>query len=94
MPAPPRPDDALARAVALLEAGDWPAAHAIVQGDPTDLAAWLHGLVHTLEGDLDNARYWYRRARRAFPGPTAVDRELALARQALETGASRGGEAG
>lgn len=26
------------------------------------LAAWLHGIVHTLEGDLDNARYWYHRA--------------------------------
>ena len=40
----------------------------------SELAAWLHGIVHTLEGDLENARYWYRRARRAFPGPEAVRR--------------------
>ncbi|MGH7316277.1 MAG: hypothetical protein ACREJS_08465, partial [Candidatus Rokuibacteriota bacterium] len=42
----------------------------------------LHGIVHTLEGDLDNARYWYRRTTREFPGPDAVKREIAAARLA------------
>jgi hypothetical protein len=46
----------LARAVALLEAGDWQQAHTIVQQDDSSLAAWLHGIVHTLEGDLDTSR--------------------------------------
>ena len=73
----------LARAVELLEAGDWQAAHEIVQKDTSELAAWLHGLVHTLEGDLGNARYWYRKAGRAFPGPDAVREEIAAARQRL-----------
>ena len=73
----------LNRALALLEARDWQAAHEIVQKDESDLAAWLHGIVHTLEGDLDNARYWYRRVRRAFPGPEAVAAEIARARRAL-----------
>jgi hypothetical protein len=73
----------LARAVALLEAGDWQQAHTIVQQDDSSLAAWLHGIVHTLEGDLDNARYWYRKAARDFPGPGAVSAELAAARHAL-----------
>jgi len=36
-------------------------------------------LLHTLEGDLDNARYWYRRTTREFPGPAAVQREIAAA---------------
>jgi hypothetical protein len=36
--------------------------------------------VHTLEGDLDNARYWYRQADRAFRGPQAVSEEIAAAR--------------
>lgn len=76
--------DALARAVALLEAGDWQQAHTIVQDEEGALAAWLHGIVHTLEGDLDNARYWYRRADRAFPGPSAVRAEITAARRALE----------
>ena len=52
----------------------------------TALAAWLHGIVHTLEGDLDNARYWYTRAGRPFAGPGAVRDELAAARQALGAG--------
>jgi Tfp pilus assembly protein PilF len=73
----------LARAVALLEAGDWQQAHTIVQEDKSVLAAWLHGIVHTLEGDLDNARYWYRKAEREFPGAGAVAQELAAARSSL-----------
>ena len=75
--------EALARAVALLESGDWRQAHTIVQDEAGTLAAWLHGIVHTLEGDLDNARYWYRRAERPFPGRGAVQAEIAAARGAL-----------
>ncbi|HXD98504.1 MAG TPA: hypothetical protein VN646_18285 [Candidatus Acidoferrum sp.] len=73
----------LARAVELLEAGSWQQAHEIVQGDESTLAAWLHGIVHTLEGDLDNARYWYRKADRVFRGSEAVQEELAAARRSL-----------
>jgi hypothetical protein len=77
------PEPALARAVDLLDAGDWQEAHEIVQNDTSVLAAWMHGIVHTLEGDLDNARYWYRRAKREFPGPEAVKEEIAAARRGL-----------
>jgi hypothetical protein len=73
----------LARAVELLETGAWQQAHTIVQDDTSALAAWLHGIVHTLEGDLDNARYWYRKADRVFRGPDAVAEELAAARRSL-----------
>ena len=76
-------DDALSRALDLLDRGDWQAAHAIVQNESSTLAAWLHGIVHTLEGDLDNAQYWYRRAERAFPGAGAIQEELGAARRAL-----------
>ncbi len=74
----------LARAVDHLAAGDWQQAHTIVQAEDSTLAAWLHGIVHTLEGDLDNARYWYRKAHRKFPGADAVTAELAAARAALD----------
>ena len=67
----------LARALDLLADGRWQPAHEIVQKEESALAAWLHGIVHTLEGDLDNARYWYRRAKREFPGGAAVQREIA-----------------
>jgi hypothetical protein len=76
--------ESLARAVELLAAGAWEPAHAIVQQETSVLAAWLHGIAHTLEGDLDNARYWYRRAERAFPGPDAVQTELAAARKTVQ----------
>jgi hypothetical protein len=82
----------LQRAVELLTAGDWKAAHEIVQQDSSSLAAWLHGIVHTLEGDLDNARYWYGQAGRTFRGREAVRDEIAAAQQAASSGRGiRGG---
>lgn len=83
-------DAALARAVDHLAAGDWQQAHTIVQKDESTLAAWLHGIVHTIEGDLDNARYWYRKARREFPGAEAVAGEITAARAALAASSSPG----
>jgi len=65
----------------LLEAGNWQAAHEIVQKESSTLAAWLHGIVHLLEGDLDNARGWYEKAGRDFPGGGAAGQEIAAARQ-------------
>ena len=75
--------DALARALDFLAAGDWQRAHEIVQEQKSVMGSWLHGIVHTLEGDLDNAQYWYRRAKRDFPGPGSVREEIAAARSAL-----------
>jgi hypothetical protein len=73
-------------AIDLLDAGDWQAAHLIVQEDSSPLAAWLHGIVHAMEGDLANARYWYRQAGREFPGGDAARAEIAAARAALGKG--------
>jgi hypothetical protein len=72
------------RVLDLLDAGDWQAAHEIVQKESSTLAAWLHGIVHILEGDLDNARGWYRKAQREFPGAGAAKHEIAAARRASE----------
>jgi hypothetical protein len=76
----------LIAALDLLAAGDWPAAHEIVQKHDSALGAWLHGIVHTLEGDDDNARYWYQQAGRTFRGRAAVEEEIAAARQAASAG--------
>jgi hypothetical protein len=81
------PTDPLSRAVELLAAGDWQPAHEIVQKEKSTLAAWLHGIVHILEGDLKNARGWYERAERKFPAPAAVQDEITAARRAVETAA-------
>lgn len=53
----------LKHAVELARAGEWQAAHALVQPDETgELACWLHACLHKIEGDEANARYWYRRS--------------------------------
>jgi hypothetical protein len=75
----------LTRAVELLSTGAWQDAHEIVQKETSTTAAWLHGIVHILEGDLDNARYWYRKAERDFPGAQAVQSEIIAARRAVAT---------
>ena len=54
-------------AVEAAVAGDWETAHAIAQrheGDPA--ADWLHAVLHKIEGDTANARYWYRRTTHTF----------------------------
>lgn len=42
--------------------GDWEQAHALAQKTPTADGAWVHAHIHRVEGDLDNAGYWYGRA--------------------------------
>ena len=70
----------LRQALRHLARGDWPAAHEIVQKDEASpLACWMHGIVHIMEGDLPNARYWYRLAKRPLPDkPNAADEIEAL----------------
>jgi hypothetical protein len=75
----------LRSAVALLEQGDWKGAHEIVQKDEeSPLSCWAHGIVHVLEGDLPNARYWYRQAERAFPVKYSVPDEIAALKLACD----------
>ena len=73
----------LRSAVAHLEKGDWQAAHEIVQKDEESaLSCWAHGIVHVMEGDLANARYWYGAAGRAFPEHYSVSEEIAALKHA------------
>ena len=72
--------------IALLEGGDWEVAHKIVQQDPSPHGSWAHGIVHLMEGDLDNAAYWYRRAGRERPGASAAAEEIAALKDATRTG--------
>lgn len=75
----------LERALAFLRSGDWEAAHKIVQQDEdSPLACWAHGIVHLMEGDVSNARYWYREAKRGFPRVPSVPEEIAALAAALK----------
>jgi len=65
--------------------GDWAKAHAVVINEDDADCAWVHAYLHRVEGDLDNARYWYRQARRK-PATGALDAEwAAIAAALLET---------
>ncbi|MEX1073957.1 MAG: hypothetical protein WEC13_02335 [Burkholderiales bacterium] len=67
----------LSKALALLRKGDWEAAHRIVQEDEeSPLSCWAHGIVHLMEGDTSNARYWYREAKRELPRHPSISEEI------------------
>ena len=52
----------------------WDKAHRIVMDDESADCAWVHAYLHRVEGDLDNAGYWYRKARRpAVAGDTSAE---------------------
>lgn len=72
-----RSRDELREAVRLALDGDWQAAHEIAQKYEHDEdACWLHAVVHRIEGDLDNARYWYGRCRRELREQVTPESEL------------------
>lgn len=74
----------LIRAVELAIAGDWEGAHAIAQTDEDDATScWIHAVLHKIEGDAGNARYWYRRAGQAYEAYADPKAELAAIKAVL-----------
>ena len=53
--------DALLTAVNLALDGDWDASHKIAQDYSDTTANWLHAVLHKIEGDAWNSKYWYAR---------------------------------
>ena len=51
----------LLQAVTLAQAGDWDAAHNIAQDYSDTTANWIHAVLHKIEGDAWNSKYWYAR---------------------------------
>jgi hypothetical protein len=66
----------LLQIVALMREGKWNEAHNLVQLDESSAAAWLHGLLHVQEGDLEDAEYWYGKAGRNFRSRGTLSEEL------------------
>lgn len=74
----------LLEAVELALRGDWPSAHRIAQErDDDEIANWIHAVVHRMEGDLENARYWYRRCGRELRDGVSFEAELEEIRAVL-----------
>ena len=41
---------------------DWHQSHQTIDSASDKDSAWVHAYLHRKEGDLSNARYWYRRS--------------------------------
>jgi len=81
------PPDALPPALEALwhdARGNWNRAHQIAQDIESQTGSWIHAYLHRKEGDLDNAGYWYRRARRTMPKGPLEDEWRAIVATFLE----------
>ena len=59
---------------------DWHGAHLITQDSEHPAANWLHAVLHKIEGDAGNSRYWYARAGKNYEEfPDANDELQAIA---------------
>ncbi len=86
---PLQPKDLISAIDAAL-AGDWDRAHEIVQRDEADpLACWVHAVLHKIEGDAGNSRYWYARTAHRYEENADAQVELRAIRGEVE-GAGRG----
>jgi hypothetical protein len=81
-PEPPADLPPLLQALWHERCGDWTRAHEITQEIDNDDASWLHAYLHRREGDLSNARYWYRHAGKA-PASGRLDDEWRVIVEAL-----------
>ena len=74
--------------VALWWAGkdQWDKAHQIVMDEGSKECAWVHAYLHRVEGDLGNAGYWYRQARRPVPTKPPAAEWSAIVETLLENG--------
>lgn len=72
--------------------GDWDRAHRLAQEARSEAGAWVHAHLHRVEGDRDNAGYWYSRAGQR-PSSAPLDREWDEIAAALLARAARGARA-
>jgi hypothetical protein len=64
--------------------GDWRHAHGIVQRDGHDpMACWIHAVLHKIEGDAWNSRYWYARTGQQYEDWNDAPAELRAIRERL-----------
>ena len=65
-------------------AGDWNHAHNIVQQYEDPLACWIHAVLHKMDGNAENSRYWYARITQDYADFTDPRAELAAIKRAAE----------
>jgi len=66
--------------------GNWDEAHKLAQRhEGKSLADWLHAVLHKIEGDATNARYWYAQTHVSFERYADPRAELREILHAIET---------
>jgi hypothetical protein len=78
---PANVNEELLKAMDLALSGQWNEAHKIVQRYEDPTASWIHAVLHKIEGDQDNIRYWYRRAGKLERFSDEPKQELAVIRK-------------
>lgn len=79
-PAPPAEAPLALQALWWAGKGDWDHAHDCAQqGEGQPACDLVHAHLHRQEGDLENARYWYRRAGRELPSVSLPEEWDAIA---------------
>jgi hypothetical protein len=76
--------DELLKAIDLALAGRWDESHKTVQSIEDPMAYWIHAVLHKIEGDLSNSRYWYTRAQKMKHLGQDATEELQVIRGAIK----------
>jgi len=73
------------KALWLIRKNRWDDAHDLVSTMETKLSSRIHGLLHTIEGDLHNAAYWFDKAEAKGIRPDDIAGEwLRIANEIIE----------
>ena len=64
---------------------EWDHSHKIVQEYGDAYACWIHAVLHKIEGDAGNSRYWYARTGHQYEEYTDPYTELQRIAQELDT---------
>jgi hypothetical protein len=77
--------DALKIAVQAALDGEWDKSHKIAQDYSDVMANWIHAVLHKIEGDVWNSKYWYALTDgKKYEDFYSAQDELAVINQALE----------
>jgi hypothetical protein len=65
--------------------GDWDASHKIAQDYSDSTANWIHAVLHKIEGDVWNSKYWYARtAGKSYEDFSDANEELKVIQNSLK----------
>ena len=66
----------LSQAIDFAISDSWDESHKIVQDLNSMEAHWIHAILHKIEGDEFNSRYWYERAQQSYEAYNDPKQEL------------------